>query len=204
MKGNNMGTQNKKQITQLLNQYYKLLKSQGEVTFSIYDDQYHLSLFQCETEILSLLGLPNRIKNHHYLYEMAMLAVTNNSDATDIVQKMKLLSEKQQHNIDSDSSHSIFSEREKKQNPFEILPDLAGNVNGYSLFLYNKMLFKEGIPNEQVLDELKLLKKLDCVGDIYLLCFDRDYKHNIIYQELGKLGLKYLSAYLKWYHSRIK
>lgn len=199
-----MGTQNKKQITQLLNQYYKLLKSQSEVTFSIYDDQYHLSLFQCETEILSLLGLPNRIQNHHYLYEMAMLAVKDNSDATDIVQKMELLSEKQQHNIDSDSAYSIFSEREKKQNPFEILPDLAGNVNGYSLFLYNKMLFKEGIPNEQVLDELKLLKKLDCVSDIYLLCFDRDYKHNKIYQELGKLGLKYLSAYLKWYHSRIK
>jgi hypothetical protein len=199
-----MGTQNKKQITQLLNQYYKLLKSQGEVTFSIYDDQYHLSLFQCETEILSLIGLPNRIQNHHSLYEMAMKAVKDNSDATDIVEKMKLLSEKQQQNIDSENSNSIFSGSKNRHNPFEILPDLAGNVNGYSLFLYNKMLFKEGLLNEQVLDELKLLKKLDCVGDIYLLCFDCDYKHNKIYQELGKLGLKYLSAYLKWYHSRIK
>lgn len=200
MKVNKMGTQNKKHITQLLNQYYKLLKSQGEVSFSIYDDEYHLTLFQCETEILSLFGLPNRIQNHHYLYEMAMLAVKDNSDAADIVQKMKLLSEKQQQNIGS----YIFPDSEKKLNPFEILPDLAGNVNGYSLFLYNKMLFKEGLLNEQVLDELKLLKKLDCVWDIYLLCFDRDYKHNKIYQELGKLGLKYLSAYLKWYHSRIK
>lgn len=199
-----MGTQNEKHITLLLKQYYKLIQCQGDITFSIYDDQYHLNVFQCETEILSLFGLPNRIKYHHYLYKMAMLAEEDKTEIVYLFQRMKLFSEEQQYTNDSTSGQLINSVRDEKSDPFEILPDLAGNVNGYSLFLYNNMLFKKGIINEKVLDELKLLKKLDCVSDIYLLCFDSDYKHNRIYQELGKSGLKYLSVYLKWYHSRIK
>jgi hypothetical protein len=201
---NEMGTQNKRHITQLLKQYYKLLECQEDISFSFYDDEYHLKVFQYETEILSLFGLPNRIKYHRCLYEMAMSAQKEESDAATLFEKIKVFSEKQQYKNNLSCNQLIVSDGGNKKDPFEILPDLAGNVNGYSLFLYNEKLFNKGDVNEKVLEEFKILKKLNYVSDIYLLCFDRDYKHNRIYEELKQSGLKYLSEYLRWYHSRIK
>jgi len=199
-----MGTQNKTHITQLLKQYYKLLECQGDISFSFYDDEYHLKVFQYETEILSLFGLPNRIKYHRYLYELAIMAQKDKSDATILFEKMKIFSEKQQYKNNLSCSQLVVSVRENKKDPFEVLPDLVGNVNGYSLFLYNEMLFNKGVVDEKVLEEFEILKNINCVSDIYLLCFDKDYKHNRIYEELKQSGLKYLSEYLKWYHGRKK
>ena len=199
-----MGTQNKKYIIQLLKQYYKLVECQGDISFSFYDDEYHLKVFQYETEILSLFGLPNRIKYHRSLYELAMQAQKDKSGVSSLFEKMKTISEKQQDKNNLSCDQLVVAVRKNKKDPFEVLPDLVGNVNGYSLFLYNEKLFNKGIVEEKVLEEFKILKNLNCVGDIYLLCFDRDYKHNRIYEKLKQSGLKYLSEYLAWYHGRIK
>ena len=100
--------------------------------------------------------------------------------------------------------HLVSLAKEHRKNPFDVLPELETNVNSYTLYIYNEILLKDKAPDADVLEEFTLLKKLNCLSYIYLLCLDQNYKENPLFADLQNSGLKYLPSYLQYYHRRKK
>lgn len=190
----------KKNTKLLLIHYSLLLEKQWDMPYLCHDPIIQERMLQFEKNILKAFGLPVMPKNILYLYNQANIGYLRCYDTEWLYDKMALIAEK--YLLSSLKSRNYWMNKmlnNGNADPFEILPELNIPVNGYTLFLYHKIK-DDNVNKEQIIREFGLLKEECNISGIYLLCLDKDYKSNVIYEELLRSGLKYLPRYLHWYH----
>ena len=189
----------KERILELIKQYYKLLERQSDVNYSIYDDGYHTELYQNERLILSFFGLPEKPKYHLLLSNRAFFQDVKEREPERIFQTLSRKAERYLSARNKTSRHLLSMAKATKADPCEILPELKIPVHSYTLYLYNEIVLKNEALHDWVIREFEMLKK-NVLADIYLLCFDNNYKNNPIYKNLSAIGLQFLDSFLEWYH----
>lgn len=190
----------KKNTKLLLIHYSLLLEKQWDKPYLCHDPIIQERMLQFEKNILKAFGLPVMPRHILYLYNQANVGYLRCYDTEWLYDKMALRAEK--YLLSSLKSRNYWMNKmfnNAHADPFEILPELNIPVNGYTLFLYGKIK-DDSINKEQIMREFDLLKEECNISCIYLLCLDKDYKSNVLYEELLSSGLKYLSRYLHWYH----
>ena len=184
------------QILELLNNYFSLFQKQWGDERNLYCEDTQKRIFQYEKDILATFGLPLNSDCYLFLFDRASLCSNHHHNLAWLQRQLSI-------KADSYFQNSYASMRGKKRtdaDPFIVLPELGVPVNSYTLFLYNKMLYNSAI-QKTVWHEFAVLKKMNKITDIYLLCFDVNYHKNLIFHKLIEEGLHLLPAYLRWYHS---
>lgn len=187
-------------VRKLLAYYFQLIEYQKNANFSIYDETYQITLYRQEQKIVQAFKLPDKIKIYLFLYNRARVLTTDELKVDKLYYELSLIAEKQNNSRLLSNTFIIENAKSNEIDPFDILPDLSISANSYTLFIYNEILLKKREPEEVICQEFHLLKKMDCLTDIYLLCFDSNYPENPIYHELKASGLQFLTDYLEWFH----
>lgn len=187
-------------VRKLLAYYFQLIEHQKNANFSIYDETYQITLYRQEQKIVQAFKLPDKIKIYLFLYNRARVLITDELKVDKLYYELSLIAE--EHNTPKLLSDKLIIQNATNNeiDPFDFLPDLSVSANSYTLFIYNEILLKKREPEEVICQEFQLLKKLDCLTDIYLLCFDSNYPENPIFHELKASGLQFLTDYLEWFH----
>ena len=180
--------------------YFQLFEYKNNANLSIYDETYQITLYRQEQKIVQAFKLPDKIKIYLFLYNRARVLTTDELKVDKLYYELSLIAEKQNNSRLLSNTFIIENAKSNEIDPFDILPDLSISANSYTLFIYNEILLKKREPEEVICQEFHLLKKMDCLTDIYLLCFDSNYPENPIYHELKASGLQFLTDYLEWFH----
>ena len=185
------------QIQQFLESYLSLFQSQWGDDRDFYCEDIQKRIFQYEKDILAAFGLPLNSDCYLFLFDKATLCL---NQYYDLQWLYKQLSTK----ADSYFQHDCVIEKQGvNADPFIVLPELGVPVNSYTVFLYNQMSH-HNISQKTVWNEFNILKTMNRIVEIYLLCFDEYYHKNPLFHKLIDEGFRLLPAYLKWYHNHRK
>ncbi len=187
-------------VRNLLAYYFNLIEYQKNANFSIYDETYQITLYRQEQKIVQAFKLPEKIKYYLFLYNRARVLATDELKVDKLYYELSLIAEEDNTSELLSDALIIQNAEINRTDPFDFLPDLSVSANSYTLFIYNEILLKKREPVEVICQEFQLLKNLDCLTDIYLLCFDSNYSENPLYHELKSSGLQFLTDYLEWFH----
>lgn len=187
-------------ILSALGRYCDLLDSHSFKRFEECVAEEQIEAFLLENAILQAFGLPDKVKNHLLIYNLAKTYRNNPLKEDELFYELSVRAEEYLSSRPKTVKQLLSLAKEHRKNPFDVLPELETNVNSYTLYIYNEILLKNKAPDVDVLEEFTLLKKLNCLSYIYLLCFDKNYKENPVFADLQNSGLKYLTSYLQYYH----
>lgn len=192
----------KLRILSALSQYCDFIDSHAFVKPEVCHAEEHIEIFLLENTILQAFGLPDKEKHHLALYNLAVACKNKKKKEEQVFYGLSICAEKYLSSRRKTIRQLLIMAKDRKSDPFDILPELSVNSNSYTLYIYNEILLKNKASDEDVLAEFDRMKKLNCLSHIYMLCFDPDYQTNPLFDELQQAGLKYLHSYLKHYHSR--
>ncbi|MCQ2286576.1 MAG: hypothetical protein MJZ76_06855 [Bacteroidales bacterium] len=186
----------------LIKQYFSVIEDVPQAVELLGDDQYHISTFTIEKEILKGFALPLSPKYHLYLARMAKDLRKRPANSETLYYELCIKAEEYLSQNKRSVHHLIDAARKYHQTPFEVLPEMLVHINSYTLFIYDEILMKNKDADENIIAEFQRISKLNCLSEIYLLCFDAEYEKNILFDELREKGLRYLTPYLRWFHSK--
>ena len=191
-----------KEIYQLIKQYFTYIEDVHPDSDSYYDDHFCITSLSIEKEILKGFALPQSPKYHLYLTRTANMLCNRPANAETLYYELCIKAEEYLSKNKESIHNLIDAARKYHQTPFDVLPEMLVHINSYTLFIYNEIMMKGKDTDKNIIDEFERIGMLNCLPEIYMLCFDKEYTKNPLYDELRGRGLQYLSAYLKWYHSR--
>ncbi|MBQ7490460.1 MAG: hypothetical protein IJT51_08105 [Bacteroidales bacterium] len=191
-----------KEIYQLIQQYFTYIEKEHFHDDIFCDDNYCMTSLSIEKEILKGFALPQSPKYHLYLTRTANMLYKRPSNAETLYYELCIKAEEYLSKNKQSIQNLIEAARKYRQTPFDVLPEMLVHINSYTLFIYDEIMMKGKDSDKNIIAEFERIGMLNCLQEIYMLCFDKDYAKNPLYTELCGHGLQYLPAYLKWYHSR--
>lgn len=189
-------------IYHTINQYFATIEDENADVRVSYDDQYYIRTFLLEKEILSGFALPDSPKYHLFLSRTAQGLRTRPANTETLYYELCIKAEEYLSKNKKSIHHLVEAARKFHQNPFEVLPEMLVHINSYTLYIYNEILLKSKDIEENIVDEFRRISHLNCLSEIYMLCFDKNYERNELYKELIDNGLRYITPYLRWYHAK--
>lgn len=182
----------------LIDRYCSLSGLRNETDYSLYNDFYHIRMYRYEKIIFSSFRLPMKAVYHKNL---TRLAEGNDPDkAGKIIHYFTREAYRYYHSQNETLQQILLHAVTNRRDPFDVLPELNICVNGYTIFLYNEIAMKNGKCFPSVIKEFTILRQRDFLSDIDLLCLDPFFRKNSLYYSLVKSGLRYLNAFLNYYH----
>lgn len=191
-----------KRIYNLIQQYFTYIEEEHSNDNSYCDDQFFMNSLSMEKEILKGFALPQSPKYHLYLSRTVKMLYRRPANAETLYYELCIKAEEYLSKSKKSVRHLIDAARKYHHTPFDVLPEMLVHINSYTLFIYDEILMKSKDTDNNIINEFERIGMLNCLPEIYMLCFDKEYKKNPLFAELCGCGLQYLPAYMKWYHSR--
>lgn len=187
-------------IRNLILDYFQLIETGKNINFSLYDAEYQIALLDKEKEVLDAFQLPHKIKYFLFLFHQANKLLNHDFRIEQLYYELSVCTEEIESENKKDKFTTLQEAKQNEASPFDILPDISVTPHSYTLFIYHEIFLKNEARTDEVWTEFQLLKRLDCLNEIYLLCFDPSYKKNHIFLKLQAAGLQFLQFYLEWHH----
>lgn len=180
---------------------YKLLQKRGGAQG---DGELYAQVFELEKQILKCFGLPRTNKFVKIMWKIADNVSSSKQRALIMMDQLSLEAEKYLAAKPSSLKQLIVDARKHQSDPFEVLPEIYVGSNSYTLFVYNEIMLKSDVSDNDIIAEFQIIKESSCLIDIYMLTQMEQYKNSDAYKHLKSIGLKYIDAYMKWYVSKYK
>lgn len=180
---------------------YKLLQHRGGAQG---DGELYAQVFELEKQILKCFGLPRTNKFVRIMWQIADNVSSSKQRALIMMEQLSLEAEKYLASKPSSLKQLIIDARKHNSDPFEVLPEIYVGPNSYTLFVYNEIMLKSDIADNDIIAEFQIIKESSCLIDIYMLTQMEQYKNSDAYKYLKSIGLKYIDAYMKWYATKYK
>ncbi len=180
---------------------YKKLQNKGGAQN---DGELFAHVSEVEKQILKCFGLPRTNKYVKIMWQIADNISSSKQRALIMMEQLSLEAEKYLASKPSSLKQLISEARKYQSDPFEVLPEIYVGPNSYTLFVYNEVMLKSNVCDEDIIAEFQLIKESGCLMDIYMLTQMDQYKNSDSYKNLKSIGLKFIDFYMKWYSSKYK
>ncbi|MEI6348981.1 MAG: hypothetical protein WCP69_13625 [Bacteroidota bacterium] len=174
---------------------YHALQAKGGATRD--GDLYHeVSLL--EKQMLRRFGLPRSNKFTNIIWRVAD-SEEDNDAAIILFNSLTTEAECYLTTHPKTFSQLLSQARLSKADPFDILPEILVGPNSYTLFIYNEILIKNIDSEENVMNEFSIIRKKECLTEIYQLTQLENWEESDLFRQLQSIGLKYLPRYMSWF-----
>lgn len=177
-----------------LEKYY-LLQSRGGASR---DGDLYQEVALLEKQLLRSFGLPRSNRFSNFVWKIV------DSTPSDVVASTLYTQLAQEAGQYLSSHPRTFNQllsqaRLSKADPFEVLPEILIGANSYTLFIYNEILLKNIDSEENVMNEYEVIRKRECLTEIYRLTQIAEWEVSELFNRLVSYGLRYLPRYMSWF-----
>ncbi len=188
----------KTDIKEIIHNYldkYFLLQRKGGATR---DGELYQEVSLLEKKLLRSFGLPRSNKYSNLIWKI-LDSTPQEKVATTLYKQMSDQAEEYLSSYPKTFNQLLSSARLSKSDPFEVLPEILIGANSYTLFVYNEILLKNSDTEDNVMAEYFIIRKKDCLTQIYQLTQIHNWEESELFSQLTSYGLKYLPAYMVWF-----
>jgi hypothetical protein len=153
---------------------------------------------EMENDILLQFGLPTSKRFVQILHDFVSHSQVNEHLLDYVSKKLREAARKYLLAPVVSDIDQLSQAKESKRSPYDLLPELGYPVNEYSLFLVGELLLRRNLPANDVLDELKKVRKTEIWDDVLLLSKIIHYTTHELYDKVKKQHLRFVDEFVQY------